>query len=101
MSETQRKSDEQIASEHRAQGDLESIIRLRAFQPFTRYFMQRIKEKKLAQQAKVLDPSTPDDELAQEKNLLRVWNEVESLIDNDEAGCRSILALPSDELPQP
>jgi hypothetical protein len=92
------KSPEQIESEAKAQSDLEDIIRLRQFPPF-RYFMRRIREKKLDQQSKVLDPSTPNDALIGEKNLLRVWDEIENLLANDEAGCRNILGIDPNELP--
>lgn len=86
-------------SEARAASDLEDIIRLRQFPPF-QYFLRRIAEKKRDQERKVLDPSTPNDALVGEKNLLRVWDEVETLLANDEAGCRNILGLPPDALPE-
>lgn len=93
------KSPEQIESEYKAASDLEDIIRLRQFPPFL-YFMRRISEKKYDQERKVLDPSTPNDSLIAEKNLLRVWDEVENLLANDEAGCRNILGLAPGALPE-
>lgn len=93
------KSPEQIESEYKASCDLEDIMRLRSFPPFL-YFLRRISEKKHDQERKVLDPSTPNEALIGEKNLLRVWDEIENLLSNDEAGCRNILGLAPDELPK-
>jgi len=100
MSDTPTKSPEQIESEFKAQSDLENILRLKSFPPFS-YFLRRIAEKKRDQELKILDQSTPDDQLIHEKRLLKVWEEVENLLANDEAGCRNILSIPGDELPQP
>ncbi len=93
------KSPEQIESEAKAREDLEDIVRLRSFPPFG-YFLRRISEKKRDQERKVLDPSTPNDALIGEKNLLRVWDEIENLLSNDEAGCRNILGIAPDALPE-
>jgi len=93
------KSQEQLESEAKAQSDLEDIMRLKSFPPFA-YFKRRISEKKRDQEAKVLNQSTPDDTLVYEKRLLLVWNEVETLLSNDEAGCRNILGIEPDALPE-
>ncbi len=80
------------AEKKRAADDLSIIKELKSYRPFSDYFLRRLNEKIAARTRLALDVDISPEETTIEKRVIEaLQKDVVSLLDQDEAGCRSIL----------
>jgi hypothetical protein len=86
-------TEEKARSASLAAQDLQTIEDLKAFEPFTAYFLRRLAEKIKARELKALSPDTSaEDTMIEKKIIAALRSDAENLLASDEAGCRSILS---------
>lgn len=93
--------DEAAQSRYRAAKDLQDIILLKASKPFNDYFLRRLRDRIKTKEERILDDRTTIDDVAVEKAVLREMKSLLRMIEEDEAGCRSILNMSKESLPVP